>query len=110
MASTNSLTSRLEELRFKNPQSPPGEHAYTGYSTPNRLSGSFASNTYSGGGDGRAGLTRRFTADSNLFSAFSVLTQQGQAIDNMDVNASVRTPSLLPYGITTDIWRFADSI
>jgi hypothetical protein len=94
MASTNSLSSHLEDLRSRNPQSPPGEHVYTGYSTPTRYSGSFLNpNPQPARSDARGSLTRRMTADANLFNAFTSMTSQpGLTWDGPDMNASVGLP------------------
>ena len=66
MASSNPLSTRLEELRSRNPQSPPTDSVHSGYTTPTRYSGSFMnSRPLSFGADSRALLQRRLTADSN---------------------------------------------
>ena len=66
MASSNPLSTRLEELRSRNPQSPPSDNVHSGYTTPTRYSGSFLnSHTLPLSTENRAFLQRRFTADSN---------------------------------------------
>ena len=90
MSTGNSLTSRLEELRSRNPQSPQGagESLYSGYNTPTRYSGSFM--VAHSQQDNRASLQRRFTVDSNIMPALSPIGHQPtQNVDNVDMTASV---------------------
>jgi hypothetical protein len=92
MSASNSLSSRLEELRSRNPQSPPSESIYSGYNTPNRYSASFMSPTHSQSShDVRSSLPRRFTADSNNPSTPrpSGGQQLGSAVESADITASV---------------------
>ena len=98
MASSNPLSTRLEELRSRNPQSPPGDSVHSGYTTPTRYSGSFMnSHSLPFSADNRALLQRRFTADSN--NTPPVLTPNGfqapPAMDSLDMttNVSSRTQS-----------------
>ncbi|MCJ1433835.1 hypothetical protein MMC27_003200 [Xylographa pallens] len=90
MASSNSLSSRLEELRSRNPQSPPGEITYSGYNTPNRYSGSFMpSHSQPLSNDARASLQRRFTADSGNVPTLTPIGQQpSQVMDPVDMYAT----------------------
>ena len=91
MASTNSLSSRLEELRSRNPQSPPGESVYSGYTTPTRYSGSFMT-SHQSANDTRTNLQRRFTADSNTVPILSPIGHQpAQTMESVDMSASVST-------------------
>ena len=96
MASSNSLSSRLEELRSRNPQSPPGEITYSGYNTPNRYSGSFMpSHSQPSSNDARTSLQRRFTADSGNMPTLTPIGQQpSQGMDPVDMYATVSTQSL----------------
>ncbi|MCJ1287538.1 hypothetical protein MMC26_006890 [Xylographa opegraphella] len=89
MASSNSLSSRLEELRSRNPQSPPGEITYSGYNTPNRYSGSFMpSHSQPVSNDARANLQRRFTADSGNVPTLTPIGQPSQVMDPVDMYAT----------------------
>ncbi|MCJ1399136.1 hypothetical protein MMC11_002338 [Xylographa trunciseda] len=90
MASNNSLSTRLEELRSRNPQSPPGEITYSGYNTPNRYSGSFMpSHSQPSSSDARASLQRRFTTDSGNVPTLTPIGQQpSQVMDPVDMYAS----------------------
>ena len=89
MASGNSLSSRLEELRSRNPQSPPGESVYSGYTTPTRYSGSFMT-SHQTTSDTRTSLQRRFTADSNSVPMLPPIGHQPtQSMESVDMTASV---------------------
>ena len=94
MASSNSLSSRLEELRSRNPQSPPGEITYSGYNTPTRYSGSFMpSHSQPASNDPRKSLQRRFTADSDAAPTLTPIGQQlTQTVESVDMAATVRVP------------------
>ena len=91
MAASNSLSSHLEDLRSRNPQSPAGEATYSGYSTPVRYSGSFMpSHTQAFSGDARASLQRRFTTDSGKAPILTPIGQQpSQAVETVDMSATV---------------------
>jgi hypothetical protein len=91
MSANNSLSSRLEELRSRNPQSPQGESSYSGYNTPTRYSGSFMpSHSLSTTNEARANLQRRFTTDSNTFPTLSPIgSQPTQTMDSIDMSATV---------------------
>ena len=93
MAATNPLSTRLEELRSRNPQSPPGD---SGYTTPTRYSGSFMLNSHSlsfnnSSADNRAFLQRRFTADSNNTPPALTPTgpPNGQGLEGLDMPNNV---------------------
>ena len=111
MASSNSLSSHLEDLRSRNPQSPPSENVYNGYSTPTRYSGSFLNaNPHAGHGDARASVTRRMTADANLFNTFSSMTQQTSlGMDGVDMSASV-WPFTFSTGAEADLGLRIDAL
>ena len=91
-SSSNPLSSRLEDLRSRNPQSPPGETAYSGYNTPTRYSGSFMpSHSQPSASDARASLQRRFTADSGSVPTLTPIGQQpSQIVEEVDMSATVR--------------------
>ena len=91
MASSNSLSSRLEDLRSRNPQSPPGESTYSGYSTPVRYSGSFMpSHSQQTFNDTRGNLQRRFTTDSGKVPVLAPIGQQpSQVVETVDMSATV---------------------
>ena len=91
MSTSNSLSSRLEELRSRNPQSPPGELAYSGYTTPTRYSGSFMpSHSQATSSEARSSLQRRFTADSGNVPTLTPIGQQPiQAMEPVDMSATV---------------------
>jgi hypothetical protein len=93
MASNNSLSSRLEELRSRNPQSPPGESTYSGYNTPTRYSGSFMqSHSQSTSTEARGSLQRRFTTDSGTLPTLTPIGQQpSQVMESVDMSATVST-------------------
>ena len=93
MAASNSLSSHLEDLRSRNPQSP-GEGAYSGYTTPVRYSGSFMpSHTQPFSGDARASLQRRFTTDSGKAPLMTPIGQMpSQAVETVDMSATVCSP------------------
>ena len=95
MASSNALQSHLEGLRFGNPQSPPSEGAYSGYSTPTRYSGSFMpTHSQPAASDARASLQRRFTADSGRIPTLTPIGQPTtQALESVDMSATVSTRS-----------------
>ena len=94
MASTNPISSRLDELRSRNPQSPPSDNVHSGYTTPTRYSGSFL-NSYSLSlsNDNRA-LQRRFTADSNNTPPVlpPIGFQPAPTMDSLDVGSNVKPP------------------
>ncbi|MCJ1244292.1 mRNA binding protein puf3, partial [Trapelia coarctata] len=90
MASNNSLSSRLEELRSRNPQSPPSESTYSGYNTPTRYSGSFMqSHSQSTSTEARGSLQRRFTTDSGNLPTLTPIGQQpSQVMESVDMSAT----------------------
>ncbi|MCJ1307225.1 hypothetical protein MMC25_000871 [Agyrium rufum] len=88
MSSTNSLSSHLEDLRSRNPQSPPAENGYSGYSTPVRYSLNMLPTHSQPLSEARASLQRRFTADSGRVPTLSSPGQQSSTtgLENVDVN------------------------
>ena len=68
----NSLTTHLEDLRSRNPQSPPTETSYT----PSRYSGSFMPSHSQSLADTRGGLQRRSTTDSGKMPTITPIGHQ----------------------------------
>jgi hypothetical protein len=67
MAFQNSITDRLEELRFPSLRSPDSETSFANGTTAGRGDNSYFS-TISSSNDARGGLQRRFTTDSSKMS------------------------------------------
>ena len=86
----NSLSTRLEELRSRNPQSTASENT-TGYTTPSRYSGSFMTTHSHPSNDVRASLQRRFTTDLGKMPTLTPIGQQpSQVVDSVDISSTVR--------------------
>ena len=91
MAFNNSLTSRLDDLRSKNPQATSSENN-SGYTTPSRYSGSFMTSHSQPSNDTRASLQRRFTTDLSKMSTLTPIGQQpsqGQAAEPIEISSTV---------------------
>lgn len=89
MAFNNSLTSRLDDLRSKNPQATSSE-TNNGYTTPSRYSGSFMTSHSQPSNDARASLQRRFTTDLSKMSTLTPIGQQpGQALEPIEISSTV---------------------
>lgn len=90
MAFNNSLTSRLEDLRSRNPQSITSENA-TGYTTPSRYSGSFMTTHSQPSNDVRTSLQRRFTTDLGKMPTLPPIGQQpSQVAEPVELPTVVR--------------------
>lgn len=90
MAFNNSLSTRLEELRSRNPQSTASENT-TGYTTPSRYSGSFMTTHSHPSNDVRASLQRRFTTDLSKMPTLTPIGQPSQVVDPVDISSTVCT-------------------
>lgn len=89
MAFNNSLSSRLEDLRSRNPQSTTSENT-TGYTTPSRYSGSFMTSHPHSSSDVRTSLQRRFTTDLGKMSTLPPIgPQPSHASDSVDMSSTV---------------------
>lgn len=89
MAFNNSLSSRLDDLRSRNPQSTTSENT-SGYTTPSRYSGSFMTTHSHQTNDARASLQRRFTTDLSKMSTLTPIGQPPtQAVESVDMSATV---------------------
>lgn len=85
------LSTRLEELRSRNPQSTASENT-TGYITPSRYSGSFMTTHSHPSNDVRASLQRRFTTDLGKMPTLAPIGQQpSQVVDPGDMSSTVCT-------------------
>ncbi|MCJ1471265.1 hypothetical protein MMC07_009913 [Pseudocyphellaria aurata] len=88
MAFNNSLSTRLEELRSRNPQSTTSENP-TGYTAPSRYSGSFMASHSHPSNDVRASLQRRFTTDLGKMPTLTPIGQQpNQVVDPLDISST----------------------
>lgn len=77
MAYNNAITSRLDELRSRNPPSTTaGSESSSGYTTPARYSGSFMPSHSQSVNDNRASLQRRFTTDLSKMPNLTPIGQQ----------------------------------
>ncbi|KAL9606417.1 MAG: hypothetical protein Q9179_000437 [Wetmoreana sp. 5 TL-2023] len=77
MAYNNALTSRLDELRSRNPSAAATtSESSSGYTTPSRYSGSFMTSHSQSAGDTRASLQRRFTTDMSKMPNLTPIGQQ----------------------------------
>ena len=77
MAYNNALTTRLDELRSRNPSTTTttSENS-SGYTTPSRYSGSFMTSHSQSVNDARANLQRRFTTDLSKMPNLTPIGQQ----------------------------------
>ncbi len=80
----NNGVDRLEELRFRDPQSPHNETAFQGFAS--RGNGSQISAVSQSSNDSRLSLQRRFTADSTMSP---IGQQRGPLADPLDLSSSV---------------------
>ncbi|KAL8717901.1 MAG: hypothetical protein Q9225_004911 [Loekoesia sp. 1 TL-2023] len=77
MAYNNALTSRLDELRSRNPSTATTtSESSSGYTTPSRYSGSFMTSHSQSVNDTRASLQRRFTTDLSKMPNLTPIGQQ----------------------------------
>ena len=89
MAFNNSLTSRLDELRSRNPagtatDSPPA------FTTPSRYSGSFMTTHSNSSNDARASLQRRFTTDLSKMPTLAPIGQQpSPTVEPVEISSTV---------------------
>lgn len=88
MAFNNALSTRLEELRSRNPQSTASENT-TGYTIPSRYSGSFMTTHSHPSNDVRASLQRRFTTDLSKMPTLTPIGQPSQVVDPVDISSTV---------------------
>src|SRR5205809_151282 len=90
MAFSNGMGDRVDDLRFRSPQSPRDESPFPGFTTPLRSNGTRMPPPASSN-DTRASLPRRFTADSGRVPTMtSVTPTRGQDTGNQDLTPSVR--------------------
>lgn len=77
MAYNNALTTRLDELRSRNPSTTTTtSESSSGYTTPSRYSGSFMTSHSQSVNDTRASLQRRFTTDLSKMPNLTPIGQQ----------------------------------
>ncbi len=89
MAYNNGFGDRIDDLRFRNPQSPRDE-SYSGYNSPRRVNGGYMATHSQSSNDTRASLQRRFTTDSSKMPTMTPIGQQpGQVVEPVDLSATV---------------------
>ncbi|KAI9815703.1 MAG: hypothetical protein M1827_002099 [Pycnora praestabilis] len=89
MAFTNGLGDRIEDMRFRNPQSPRYEAPFPGYTSPLRGNVHQLSNQNQSANDARASLQRRFTTDATVLPTMTPIGQQrGQVAESLDLSSS----------------------
>ncbi|KIX94095.1 uncharacterized protein Z520_10121 [Fonsecaea multimorphosa CBS 102226] len=76
MAFSNTLSGRMEELRFPNLRSPDAESPYSSNGSSTREQNPFFANMHSSSNDARASLQRRFTTDSSKMPVARPFGQQ----------------------------------
>lgn len=98
MAYNNGFGDRIDDIRYRHPQSPRDE-SYSGYNSPRRVNGSYMTTHSQSSNDTRASLQRRFTTDSSKMPTLTPIGQQpGQVGEPMDLSSTVchtTLPSLL---------------
>ncbi|KAI9872792.1 MAG: hypothetical protein M1830_001186 [Pleopsidium flavum] len=88
MAYNNGFGDRMDDLRFRNPQSPRDE-SYSGYNSPRRVNGGYMATHSQSSNDTRANLQRRFTTDSSKMPTLTPIGQQpGQVVEPIDLSAT----------------------
>ncbi|KAL8838035.1 MAG: hypothetical protein Q9170_002316 [Blastenia crenularia] len=98
MAYNNALTTRLDELRSRNPSTvTTTSESSSGYTTPARYSGSFMTSHSQSVNDTRANLQRRFTTDLSKVPNLTPIGQQpAQAQEPVEVpNTTLHKVQLL---------------
>lgn len=95
MAYSNSTTERMDELRFRNQQSPRNDSSLLGLVSPPRNGTRLPQPLQSQ--DGRGGLMRRFTTDSARVPTIATLTTQRGGQEAQDYGPSVRAFVSRPY-------------
>lgn len=90
MAFNNGFGDRIDDIRFRHPQSPRDE-SYSGYNSPRRVNGGYmTTHSQSSSNDTRASLQRRFTTDSSIMPTLTPIGQQpGQVGEAMDLSSTV---------------------
>lgn len=88
MAYSNSTSERIEELRFRNQQSPRNESSLMGLVSPPRNGTRLPQPLQTQ--DGRGGLMRRFTTDSGRVPTIASLATQRGGPEPQDYGPSVR--------------------
>lgn len=99
MAFNNGFGDRIDDIRFRHPQSPRDE-SYSGYNSPRRVNGGYmTTHSQSSSNDTRASLQRRFTTDSSILPTLTPIGQQpGQVGEAMDLSSTVSyTPPAVLY-------------
>lgn len=95
MAYNNGFGDRIDDIRFRHPQSPRDE-SYSGYNSPRRANGGYMTTHSQSSNDTRASLQRRFTTDSSKMPTLTPIGQQpGQVGEPVDLSSTVCYQPLL---------------
>ena len=110
MAFSNSLTSRLDDLRSRNSQFMASEPS-PAYTVPARYSGSFMTTHSQSSSDARGNLQRRFTTDMTKMPPPQTPIGQppNQPVESAEITSTVSGPFFVPriaYDIAFGVSRF----